>query len=181
MPGEKIEEIHPAHADGELRKMQQRLVDDTVNDSFPASNPAAWTRTGAKCVTAQHEPDVGPAQQDDLGRRESGQGWDTLPSVQQVGRAVAGPVQNHPVAALLAAGAVGYGLAWLIHRNTERRATSSRSSGGSDQVGRRGSLSSAHPEAEGLEQPLPSGDTPKPHGDKLPNLVKIAPDHRDRY
>jgi hypothetical protein len=181
MLGEKIEEMHPAHADGRLRKMQQRLVDDTVDDSLPANNPPAWRRTGAKSVAAQREPDDGPAQQDDTGRRETGQGRGTLPSVQQVGRAVAGPVQNHPVAALLAAGAIGYGLAWLIHRNTERRATSSRSGGGSDPVGRRGSLYSTHPEAEDFEHPLPSGDSPKPHGDKLPNLVKIAPDHRDRY
>ena len=181
MPGERIEEKHPAHADGELRKMQQRLVDDTVDDSLPASNPPAWTRTGAKSGAAQREPDDAPAQEEDIGRRYTGQGWDTLPSVQQVGRAVAGPVQNHPVAALLAAGAVGYGLAWLIHRNTARRATSSRSGGGSDQVNRRGSLNSPHPEAEGLEQPWPSGDSPKPHGDKLPNLVKIAPDNGDRY
>ena len=160
--------------------MQQRLVDDTVDDSLPASDRTAC-KTVAKSVAAQRQADDAPAQQDDIGRRETGQGWDTLPYVHQVGRAVAGPVQNHPVAALLAAGAVGYGLAWFIHRNTERRTTSLRSGGGSDQVGRCGSLSSAHPEAEDFEQPLPSGDSPKPHGDKLPNLVKIAPDDGDRY
>ncbi len=180
MPGEKIDEKHPAHADSELRQIQQRLVDDTFDNSFPASDPPAWT-TGAKSVAAERGADDAPVQQDNPGGRETGQGWGALSYVQQAGQAVARPVQNHPVAALLAAGAVGYGLAWLIHRNTERRATSSRSGGGSDQVGRRGPLSSAHPEAEDFEQPWPSGDSPKPHGDKLPNLVKIAPDNRDRY
>jgi hypothetical protein len=30
MPDEKIDEKRPAHAENELRKMQQRVVDDTV-------------------------------------------------------------------------------------------------------------------------------------------------------
>ena len=48
MPDEKIDQKRPAHAESELKKMQQRLVDDTVDDSFPASDPPAWTsETGA--------------------------------------------------------------------------------------------------------------------------------------
>ena len=42
MPDEKIDQRRPAHAESEIKKMQQRLVDDTVDDSFPASDPPAW-------------------------------------------------------------------------------------------------------------------------------------------
>ena len=181
MPEEKIDQNRAAHSDSELHKMQQRLVDDTVDDSLPASDPPALTTTGAKSAAAKREADDALAQQHNTGRRETGRGWGTLPYVQQVGRAVGRPLQNHPVGALIAAGAVGYGLAWLIHRGTGWRTTSSRSSSESHKVGRRASLSTTHPEAGDFDQPWASGDSPKPHGDKLPNIVKIAPDHRDRY
>jgi pyruvate/2-oxoglutarate dehydrogenase complex dihydrolipoamide acyltransferase (E2) component len=206
MPDEKIDQKRPPHADSDLRKMQQRLVDDTVDDSFPASDPPAWTTTGAKSVAAKLDADSAPAPQDDTGHHATGgtarrvmdqatdlareayrhageyleQGRGAGPYVRQAGQAFARPVQAYPVAALIAAGAVGYGLAWLIHRGTGR-STSSRPRGRGYNVAPHASPNTAHPEAADFDQPWPSGDSPKPHGDKLPNMVKIAPDNRDRY
>jgi hypothetical protein len=57
MPDEKIDQKRPVHAESEIKKMQQRLVDDTVDDSFPASDPPAWTTSGQKSVAATCEPD----------------------------------------------------------------------------------------------------------------------------
>src|SRR3712207_3575475 len=65
MPDEKIDQKRPVQAERELKKMQQRLVDDTVDDSFPASDPPAWTTGGAKSVAARtDEEDDGGGQQD---------------------------------------------------------------------------------------------------------------------
>jgi hypothetical protein len=55
MPDEKIDQKRPVQAESELKKMQQRLVDDTVDDSFPASDPPAWTTAGSKSVAARAE------------------------------------------------------------------------------------------------------------------------------
>jgi ElaB/YqjD/DUF883 family membrane-anchored ribosome-binding protein len=57
MPDEKIDQKRPVQAESELKKMQQRLIDDTVDDSFPASDPPAWTTTGSKSVAAKSETD----------------------------------------------------------------------------------------------------------------------------
>jgi hypothetical protein len=35
------------------RREEQYAVDDTVDDSFPASDPPAWTTTGSKSVAAK--------------------------------------------------------------------------------------------------------------------------------
>lgn len=57
MPNETIDQKRPVHAENELKKMQQRLVDDTVDDSSPASDPPAGTTSGPKSVAAKSDPD----------------------------------------------------------------------------------------------------------------------------
>jgi hypothetical protein len=37
----------------EKKREAQYAVDDTVDDSFPASDPPAWTTTGSKSVAAK--------------------------------------------------------------------------------------------------------------------------------
>jgi len=49
------------------------------------------------------------------GARYAREGWDSLPDVGRYGRAVSRPVEQNPVLALLAAGAVGYLVAYLVH------------------------------------------------------------------
>ena len=147
MPDEKIDQKRPVHAESELKKMQQRLVDDTVDDSFPASDPPAWTTSGPKSVAAQCDPDApadnsaaegpglagakdpvrrvaeGAAQfaQDAYrtGERFMEEGRRRYPEAERYYRrgreAVAGQVQEFPLAAVLVGGVVGYVLALLIH------------------------------------------------------------------
>ena len=55
MPDKKIAQKRPKNAETEPKKAQQEAVDDTVDDSFPASDPPAWTTTGAKSVAARRE------------------------------------------------------------------------------------------------------------------------------
>jgi hypothetical protein len=198
MPDEKIDEKRPAHAENELRKMQQRLVDDTVDDSFPASDPPAWTTTGAKSVAAKHEADEdtedpknsmvrrivdqasGVAQD---AYRRSGESFQQLrrrfPEAERCSRqgakAIARPVQQYPVMALLAVAAAGYGLAWLIHGRTS---TTEFYLGGQRPPAR--TRRSEHHGGFVTPRPEPSGDSPKPHGDKYADVVRTIADEQSR-
>ena len=81
--------------------------------------------------------------------------------------------------ALIVAGAVGYGLAWLIHGRA----------GHAPQPRRSRPLSSpVHADADydrdgstGWNQPRPSGDSPKPYGDALPDVVRAVTDNGERF
>jgi len=147
MPDEKIDRKRPVEADTEPKPTQQRHVDDTVDDSFPASDPPAWTTTGSKSVAAQCEPDEednaprppgegasdeeqGPAQRlverasglaQDLYRHGGSSIRDALQHVPEAERyyrdgtqAVGRSVQEHPLAAIVAASLVGGALGWLL-------------------------------------------------------------------
>ncbi len=81
--------------------------------------------------------------------------------------------------ALLVAGAVGYGLAWLIHGRAAHVPSPMRSRTVSGPWPR--DQGHPHDGTTGWNQPRPSGDSPKPHGDALPNVVKAVTDNGERF
>jgi hypothetical protein len=56
MPDEKMDQKRPIEAENEPKPIQQRHVDDAVDDSFPASDPPACTTSASKSVAAECEP-----------------------------------------------------------------------------------------------------------------------------
>lgn len=151
MPDEKIDQKRPIDADHEPKPLQQRHVDDTVDDSFPASDPPAWTTSASKSVAAECEPDALNEPPTPPGRGLEGKSASTgLPGTEQVyglardlyergqsyleeGRrylpeatryyrqgteVVSRPMQEHPLATVLAIGALGCALGWMLGRRT---------------------------------------------------------------
>ena len=131
MPNEKIDEKRPAHAAEEPRTMQQRHVDDTVDDSFPASDPPAWTTTGSRSVAAQCDDKKDapmPGQESDSeasmpSTAHSGQQSEASPArprYREAARAISGPVQEHFVLGMMLAAAVGCVLGLVLGRQSAR-------------------------------------------------------------
>ncbi len=166
MSDEKIDRKRPVDAENEPKPIQQRHVDDTVDDSFPASDPPAWTTSASKSVAAECEPDdlndvpVPPGQgvkggagrtaqsryrqasdlAHDLYRRGQSymeQGRQYMPEAErfyrQGAQAVRRPVQEHPLATVLAIGALGCAVGWLLGRRTADTGTARQWHAGSNQ------------------------------------------------
>ena len=50
---QKLQRVRPNDPGEETKKEAQVVVDDTVDDSFPASDPPAWTTTSQRSVAAR--------------------------------------------------------------------------------------------------------------------------------
>jgi hypothetical protein len=146
MPDEKIDQKRPVQAETEPKPIQQRHVDDTVDDSFPASDPPAWTTSASKSVAAECEPDfddsppIPPGQGLDSASDEDGllqRGWSYVresaprlreagPMLQRGSQAVSRPVEEHPVTALIVGVALGCALGWLVGSRSRSAASEGR-------------------------------------------------------
>src|SRR3954467_4062392 len=73
----------------------------------------------------------------DTGARYAREAWDSLPDVDRYSRAVSRPVEQNPFMAILAAGAVGYLLAYLVHGSGLRSIRDSMPAYGGDRGGDR--------------------------------------------
>ena len=152
MPDEKIDQKRPAHAESESKPIQQRHVDDAVDDSFPASDPPAWTTSASKSVAAECGPEAlnavpvppgegtGSTMQQagqasglarDIYRRgqtSMGQGRRYVPEAERFYRectqAISRSVQEHPLTALVVIGGLGCASGWMLgHRVSTSAAT----------------------------------------------------------
>jgi ElaB/YqjD/DUF883 family membrane-anchored ribosome-binding protein len=166
MPDEKIDQKRPVEAENEPKPIQQRHVDDAVDDSFPASDPPAWTTSASKSVAAECEPDnlneapIPPGQglegrsggtdrssnsqatglahdlyQPGQGYLEQGRRY--MPEAERVYRqgteTMSRSVQEHPLAAVLAVGALGCALGWILGRRATGSTTTRQWQPGSNQ------------------------------------------------
>jgi hypothetical protein len=50
---QKLERVQPKQAKQEPHPAAEEVVDDTGDDSFPASDPPAWTTTAQRSVAAR--------------------------------------------------------------------------------------------------------------------------------
>lgn len=162
MPDEKIDRKRPVDAKNEPKPIQQRHVDDTVDDSFPASDPPAWTTSASKSVAAECEPDelneapIPPGQGVERGSDNRShpasdfvhdlyrqgqiymeQGRRYLPEAEryyrQGAQVVSRPMQEHPLATVLAVGALGCAVGWLLGRRATDAGTTQQWHPGSNQ------------------------------------------------
>jgi ElaB/YqjD/DUF883 family membrane-anchored ribosome-binding protein len=188
MPDEKIDQKRPVHAENESKPIQQRHVDDAVDDSFPASDPPAWTTSASKSVAAECEPDdlneapIPPGQglegqtggtarsegqssglAHDLYQRGQSyleQGRRYMPEAERYYRqgteTMSRSVQEHPLATVLAVGALGCAVGWLLGRRATDSGTTRPWQSGSNQRPRETQNWRPAPRAVRGEGPFPA-------------------------